>query len=104
MDSSDSKCIWQGAAGFLKKADHEAAYGGGAGLKAGALLEVAITSVADRRMIGVTTAPAAVAAGTLRDSVVTDMGALSTCHAALFIPIINSHQAPHRHLTMLANQ
>ncbi len=93
----------QGAAGFLKRADHEATYGGGACLRAGALLEVAITSVADRRMIGVTTAPAAVAAGTLRDNVATDMGAFSTCHAALSIPTTNSYQAPHRHLTMLSD-
>ena len=54
--------------------DHETAYGGGAALRAGALLEVAITSVADRRMIGVTSSPAAVAAGVVRDNVATELG------------------------------
>lgn len=42
----------------------------------GALVEVAITNVADRRMIGVTSSPAAVAAGMLRDNVATELGEL----------------------------
>jgi hypothetical protein len=64
----------QGATGFLKKEHHVAAYGEGAVLTVGALVEVAITNVADRRMIGVTSSPAAVATGTLRDNVATELG------------------------------
>ena len=65
----------QGASGFLKKTDHAATWGEGSALRVGALLEVAITSVADRRMIGVTSSPTAVAAGTLRENVATELGA-----------------------------
>jgi len=62
--------------GFLKKADAEAALGPEATkiLKTGALLDVAVRSAADRRMVAVTVAGDAVAGGVLKEDAVTDLG------------------------------
>ncbi len=68
----------QGVSGFLKKADAAAAEAAAGGaLKAGTLLDVAIVSAEDRRMVVATAAAEAVAGGLLKEDALTDLGAHS---------------------------
>lgn len=60
-DLTRSSTCRQGAQGFLRKADHEAACGEGSSLQAGMLVETVVRSVKDPRNISVSTSPAEVA-------------------------------------------
>ena len=55
------------AAGFLRKKDHEAAYGQGAVLEQGALLECVVMPGSKGRLVKVTTDPEAVAHTVTKD-------------------------------------
>ena len=65
----------QGLTGFLKRSTHEEHYGDSAELKVGMLVEVAVTSVMDRRLAHVTTEPTAVAGSVVKDWDGLDIGA-----------------------------
>ncbi len=76
------------AAGFLRKKDHEAAYGQGAVLEQGALLECVVMPGSKGRLVKVTTDPEAVAHTVTKDQERLNIGercalllGLRTCRA-----------------------
>lgn len=58
-------CALQGVAGFLRKSVHEAAYGAGAKLRPGNLLECAVTSVTKDRRLATVSSDAKLIAGSV---------------------------------------
>ena len=71
------------AAGFLRKKDHEAAYGQGAVLEQGALLECVVMPGSKGRLVKVTTDPEAVAHTVTKDQEGLNISKLS---ALLLVP------------------
>ena len=65
----------QGLTGFLKRSTHEEHFSDSAELKVGMLVEVAVTSVVDRRVAHVTTEPTAVLGSVVKDWDGLDIGA-----------------------------